>query len=133
MRVATLERRMFELDRPLKPRRPRKRATRPALASMGDATKVLVETAAYTGVPVTEITGRRRDAATSQARQVVMYLMVTDCGLSTPAVGRLIGRDHTTVVHGIRSVRSRMPSLKSDLEIIRCRVKAGGDRKSTRL
>ena len=35
------------------------------------------------------------------ARQVAMALMV-QAGLSTPKVGAFFGRDHSTVIHGVR-------------------------------
>ena len=33
-----------------------------------------------------------------------MYLLREDALLSTPEIGRLLNRDHTTVLHGIRQV-----------------------------
>jgi chromosomal replication initiation ATPase DnaA len=33
-----------------------------------------------------------------------MYLLREDAHLSTPEVGRLLNRDHTTVLHGIKQV-----------------------------
>ncbi len=48
--------------------------------------------------------GRRTEVA--EARQVLMYLLYTDTGLSYPAIGELLGgRDHTTVIHGTGEIK----------------------------
>lgn len=44
----------------------------------------------------------RRDARTALARQAVFYWAVRRTCLSLPQIGRQMGRDHTTVLHGKR-------------------------------
>ena len=41
------------------------------------------------------------------ARQIVMYLLVTRCGLSMKRAGGLVGRDRTTVSHAARTIEDR--------------------------
>lgn len=43
----------------------------------------------------------------SEARQLVMYLAARRLGWSSPRIGRALGRDHTTVLHGIAAEARR--------------------------
>lgn len=54
---------------------------------------------------------RVRDVA--EARMMIMYLAQKLLGLSTASIGRKLGRQHTTVIHGIQTVEER---LKKDNE-----------------
>lgn len=61
-----------------------------------------------------ELDGRGRRLV--RARHVLMYLLYTDTTLSYSAIGRLLGdRDHTTVIHSVRSIRERL-AVDPDLE-----------------
>jgi chromosomal replication initiator protein len=52
------------------------------------------------GVPVDKLLGRGRTAEVALPRQVAMYLLREEAGLSLPQVGHeLGGRDHTTVMY----------------------------------
>ena len=50
---------------------------------------------------------RQRDIA--DARQVIMYLSQKLISLSTSTIGHKLNRKHTTVIHGVKSVRERIP------------------------
>lgn len=50
---------------------------------------------------------RVRDIA--DARQVIMYLASKHTQLSSPAIGQKLGRVHATVLHGINTVKDRIP------------------------
>lgn len=47
---------------------------------------------------------RRRDQPAARARQVACYILRTYCGMSLPEIGRVVKRDHTTVLHGCRVI-----------------------------
>jgi hypothetical protein len=47
-----------------------------------------------------EIRSNRRTKEIAFARQAVMYWAVRMTGLSLPEIGRLMGKDHTSVLHG---------------------------------
>lgn len=47
--------------------------------------------------------GRSRTLSVARARKAV-YVALREKGLSYTEIGRLVGRDHTTVVAGVRSV-----------------------------
>jgi chromosomal replication initiation ATPase DnaA len=48
------------------------------------------------------------------ARQVAMYLVHVECGLSLTEVGRLFGRDRTTVAHACAVVEDRRDDMDFD-------------------
>jgi chromosomal replication initiation ATPase DnaA len=59
-----------------------------------------------TGIEARAILGKRRDAPIARARQIVMY-EARQRGLSLSQIGNALGRDHTTVMHGIREEEKR--------------------------
>ena len=66
---------------------------------------VLRAVAAYYGVPADALRAKRRDKEAVTPRQVAMYLLREETGLSLSDVGaRLGGRDHTTVLHGCEKI-----------------------------
>ena len=58
-------------------------------------------------VPVAAILGRRRTAKIADARMVV-YWLAWFAGESYSAIGRRLGRDHSTVIAGVRRINGRM-------------------------
>jgi chromosomal replication initiator protein len=65
---------------------------------------ILAAIARYFGVRVDDLKGRARHKQIVVPRQIAMYLLCEDAHLSTPDVGRLLNRDHTTVMHGMKQV-----------------------------
>lgn len=59
---------------------------------------------------------RMRDI--SDARQVIMYLVHKHTQLSSPAIGHKLNRKHTTVLHGINSIKDRLPYSKELTEAV---------------
>ncbi|MCA0358715.1 MAG: hypothetical protein LCH78_18025 [Proteobacteria bacterium] len=61
------------------------------------------------GVSVANLVGPARHKAISHARQHAMWLMHQQPHLSMPQIGKFLGgRDHTTILHGIRRYEQRM-------------------------
>lgn len=57
------------------------------------------------GIPIADIRGRRRHPNIVQARHLAMWLARQLTPLSLPQIGRhWDGRDHTTVLHAVRTV-----------------------------
>ena len=56
------------------------------------------------GIEETLIPGKARTKSVMLARQVCMYLLCQVLGMSTTAVGKLLKKDHTTVIYGIQKV-----------------------------
>ena len=61
---------------------------------------------AETGIPAKQIRGRCRKAHIVRARQIVMY-EARQLGLSYPQIARAMGKDHTTIIHGVRAEEQR--------------------------
>jgi putative intracellular protease/amidase len=72
------------------------------------AARLLQTVAAEHGVTVADLAGRSREAALTAARHAAMAALV-DAGVSSVQAGRLLGgRDHTTVLSGVKRHRQRV-------------------------
>jgi chromosomal replication initiator protein len=65
---------------------------------------ILLAVARYFGVGVDELKSKARHKQIVVPRQIAMYLLCEDAHLSTPEAGRLLNRDHTTVLHGMKQI-----------------------------
>ena len=66
-------------------------------------------TATYYNVRMTEMKSKRRSHEVARARQVAMYLCKELTNLSFPKIGSDFGgRDHTTVMYAVRTIRGLM-------------------------
>jgi chromosomal replication initiator protein len=69
---------------------------------------------------VEDLVGQNRSAKIAVPRQIAMYLLREINEISFPQIGELLGgRDHTTVMYGIRKI--------DDDEKLRSRAKKIGD------
>lgn len=57
------------------------------------------------GVSLEQLLGKGRRARLSWARHVAMYLFKIDLHMSLPRIGKVLNRDHTSVLHGYRKIR----------------------------
>lgn len=82
----------------------------------------------YYGVSTTEMLAERRSRAITRPRQIIMYLCRKHTGRSLPAIGRTMGgRDHTTVLHGIRNIEDKMqtnPEIAEQIADIEARLRS---------
>ncbi len=82
--------------------------------------------AAFYGVPVSSLLAGRRTKDIVKPRQIAMYLAKELTPRSLPDIGRRIGgRDHTTVLHGVRKIAAlltRDPSLAAEVATIRAKL-----------
>ena len=78
--------------------------------------------AAHYGVRVSEMFSARRARNIARPRQIAMYLAINHTSLSYPEIGRQFGgRDHTTVMHAVKTIENLMTSnaqLAEDVELI---------------
>ena len=74
---------------------------------------------AYYKLPVCEMTSHRRSNMIARPRQVAMYLAKELTPRSYPEIGRRFGgRDHSTVIHAVRTVEAlRVADSELDAEI----------------
>ncbi len=66
----------------------------------GGVEGILAAVCDYYGIPQNILLGKSREMTVAQARQVAMYLLREDAGLTATQVGIELGRDHSTVLHG---------------------------------
>lgn len=73
----------------------------------GRTIKALVHAVAEaTGISAQAIYGRNRSRHVNRARQIVM-LAAHERGMGLSEIGRALGRDHSTVDHGIKAEKAR--------------------------
>jgi chromosomal replication initiator protein len=93
---------------------------------------IIREVAAHYGVELRALQGRSRSQSVVLPRQVAMYLLREETGLSLVDIGQLLGgRDHTTVIHGFDKVTEELNGdarLRRDIATIRERLYQGQDR-----
>ncbi|WP_042408258.1 chromosomal replication initiator protein DnaA [Streptacidiphilus carbonis] len=78
------------------------------------ATVIMQQTAAYFGLSVDDLCGSSRSRVLVTARQIAMYLCRELTDLSLPKIGAQFGgRDHTTVMHADRKIRTMMAERRS--------------------
>ncbi len=70
---------------------------------------IMEETATYFSLSTGDLTSKSRSRPLTQARHIAMYLMRDCTALSLVKIGEIFGgRDHTTVLHGIKKVEDEM-------------------------
>ena len=70
------------------------------------------------GIPVEDIKGRARTRDIASTRHIAIYLIRSLTGMSLPAIGKVFGRDHTTILSSLDTVEkdiSRNPLLEIEL------------------
>ena len=73
------------------------------------AATIIAATGEYFGVTIEDLCGQSRSRVLVTARQIAMYLCRELTDLSLPKIGQTFGgRDHTTVMHADRKIRSLM-------------------------
>jgi len=78
------------------------------------AATIMAATAAYFGLSIEDLCGSSRSRVLVTARQIAMYLCRELTDLSLPKIGQTFGgRDHTTVMHADRKIRSLMAERRS--------------------
>ena len=78
------------------------------------AKQVIDKVAKYYDLNSKDLLGVKRTKNIKNARQIAMYLMNEELGLSTVRIGNEFSKDHTTVMHGIKVVKT---SLKNDFRL----------------
>ena len=66
----------------------------------------------YTRIPKKVIQGRRRDGAIVKARFQFIWLCKNELNLTTTEIGRLIHRDHATIIYALRAIKDLMSVYK---------------------
>ena len=56
-----------------------------------------------TEVPIADVYSKKRDRITADCRNFIFYVLRNYYQLKLPYIGKMFGRDHTTVIAGIKS------------------------------
>lgn len=82
----------------------------------------------YLGISPRDMTSHRRTIAFARPRQIAFYLVKEFTGRPLTVIGREFGgRDHTTIMHGIRKIEALMPvnpAIRAQVEWLRELLKA---------
>ncbi|MCL5970895.1 MAG: chromosomal replication initiator protein DnaA [Patescibacteria group bacterium] len=82
---------------------------------------------AYYKIKPTQIKSAKRDASLVRARQVAMYVLKKDLGLTFVEIGNILGgRDHTTVMHGVEKVEKMVDTNGFSKELLGIKNYEGG-------
>ena len=85
--------------------------------------KIIKAVCDYFGLKETDLTGKRRTRLLVRPRQMTMYILRNTCGLPLMRIGELLGgKDHTTVMHGVKRVEREIeanPQIKQELSQLR--------------
>jgi chromosomal replication initiator protein len=74
----------------------------------------------FYGVDFSDIRGQSRQREYVRPRQILMYLLKHELGMTFPTIGREIGgRDHTTAMHSVEKIEKEMKKSPDVLEEIR--------------
>lgn len=65
---------------------------------------IIFETAKYFDVPAEQMKGVTRARPVSNARQVAMYLMRMELGMTLEEIGEIFKRDHATVINSVNKI-----------------------------
>lgn len=69
---------------------------------------ILAQVSKKHGVTISEIVGRQRSMHIVDARYEVMWRMKTETTLSLTQIGVRLGRDHSTVMHGVKKYAEKL-------------------------
>lgn len=69
---------------------------------------ILHEITARYGVTMEELRGRSRLSRCTMPRLIAYVRLRDETALSYPAIGRMMDRDHSTIIYGERVARARM-------------------------
>jgi len=64
------------------------------------------------GIDLTDVLGRSTKREISNARQEIMFAL-RQRGWSYPRIGQVLGRDHTSIIHGVRAHERRLGNVSS--------------------
>ncbi len=90
------------------------------------AKQVIDKVAKYYDVSSKDLYGKSRVKNIKSARQVAMYLLNDELGLSTIKIGNEFDKDHTTIMHGIKVIKNNLKlnfNLREQIAEIRSKLR----------
>ena len=87
---------------------------------------IVKEVHRYYQIPVEDLLGKKRTKEIVIPRQVIMYLLRHEAGISFPEIGKLMGgKDHSTIMHGCKKIESDLSinqRIKEDLSSLKEKI-----------
>ncbi|MBQ7847399.1 MAG: chromosomal replication initiator protein DnaA, partial [Clostridia bacterium] len=74
---------------------------------------ILAAVSSHYGLTVEDLKSRKRTSNIASARHVAIYMIKKLTDRSLPAIGRVFGRDHTTIINSIDAVEKKLASDSS--------------------
>lgn len=114
-------RRMLAARMPVKPIQEPKEKREPLISAKVSrrSARIFAEALKYFEMTAEELTGSTRTKNYVKARQILMFVIYTECSRyeSTPSIGRMFNKDHSTVVHAVHKIRDMLKN--EDAETIK--------------
>ena len=79
---------------------------------------IIKKVASFYSINPDDITGNKRNNKIAYPRQIAMYLIREMTNTNLQGIGELLGKDHTTVMYGIKKIENSVgndPSLENDI------------------
>jgi hypothetical protein len=70
--------------------------------------KIIENTSGAYGISVEDVLGDRRQKGTVLPRHIIMYKLRKELELSFPKIGRIFGKDHTTIMHAFDKIEKML-------------------------
>ena len=80
---------------------------------------IISKIADYFNITSEDILGKSKIKTVANARQIAIYLIRSLTGLTLDNIGKVFGRDHSTILHSIRKVEDALPNDPETADIIR--------------
>ena len=96
------------------------------LPTIGIGANIVRHVAKEFGLRPADVIGPKQSKPIARGRQLCMWLLRHETQHSYSMIGRVISRDHTTVVHGVNAITERMESdeaLKAKAEALRSQIR----------
>ncbi len=88
--------------------------------------KILSMVSQKYGISVEDLKSRKRTSNIASARHISVYIIKKLTDRSLPAIGRVFGRDHTTIINSIETVEKRMntePAFDNEIKDLINKIK----------
>lgn len=93
--------------------------------------RILRFTAYHFGRSITELLSPDTSYPLSRQRQICYWLLRQHCDLSYPQIGKIMGREHTTILHGVRVIdrkyKTQYSTVRRDIHRIQILLATGID------